>query len=239
MTSPLRPLTAKERKVMDFLHDFFVREATAPSFQEIREHFGFASLNSVQRYLKQLHRKGYIDLPGGNQKRALRLLQPPPSSQPIGLSESLTTEALCLPLLGKVAAGRPIEALAHNEFVEVPKDYISHPEKSFALKVQGQSMIEDGIFDGDTIFIQKQSIARNGETVVAIVDNEATVKKFYLHENTTKLIHRYPQIPPHLAQAPALVELRPANQQMVSMWFEPHQVEIQGIVTGLLRRFSL
>ena len=247
---PLAPLSSKEKKVLEFLHVFFAEQALIPSFQEIRQHFGFASLNSVQRYLKQLQRKGYIYAPGGNQKRALRLLTPPPAqmdlrpqSSPIeALPQPLQLAAaasVSLPLLGRVAAGKPLEALEHDEFVEIPGTYVNQPERSYALKVEGQSMVDDGIFEGDTLFVQKQSIARNGDTVIAMVENEATVKKFYLHDNPTKLIHRYPHIPPHFLQSPALVELRPANQQMESMWFEPHQIEIQGIVVGLLRKFNL
>lgn len=93
-------------------------------------------------------------------------------------------------------------------------------------------MIEDGILDGDIIFVQKQSYANNGETVVAMIDNQATVKRFYLHSKTKIDIHSNPQTHAH-----PQVELRPANSEMGSMWYPPQHVDIQGILVGLLRRF--
>lgn len=243
--SPLRPLTAKEKAVLEFLEAFLQTQGIAPSYQEIRKHFGFASLNSVQSYLKQLQNKGYIFIPGGNQKRAITLLHSsqafkkgvnpihsPNNQQPTtapffsyqhqkgALPKDIPlAESLSVPLLGRVAAGAPIEALEHNEFVDAPQSLIRNPDKSFALRVEGQSMIEDGILDGDIIFVQQQKHASNGDTIVALVESEATVKKFYLDKSQgTK------------------VELRPANSNMQSMWFRPEQIQIQGIVVGLLRK---
>lgn len=268
--SPL-PLSVKELRVLEFIEAFVEEKTVAPTFQEIKEHFGFASFNSVQRYLKQLQDKNYIHIPGGNQKRALQVLHSsksvsnllsavplaanptthPASIQPHkkGISRHhevsppqgpprLDSEvSLSLPLLGRVAAGSPIEAFTDNEFVDVPATLIRNPSKTFALIVQGQSMIEDGILDGDVIFVQKQSYANNGETVVAMVNNQATVKRFYLHRNgrDTKDIHSNPQSHAHPSEQQ--VELRPANSTMESMWHPPYHVDIQGIVVGLIRRF--
>jgi len=239
----LRPLTAKEKRVLEFIESFLLEQGIAPSFQEIKEHFGFASLNSVQRYLQQLQKKNYIFIPGGNQKRAITVLHsshrvpnvptttyPSPFTQPEKGIPSLTgAESLSLPLMGRVAAGRPIEAVEHNEFVSVPTHMIRYPDQTYALRVEGESMIEDGILDGDIIFVQKQDSARNGETVVAMVESQATVKKFYF-------IHSYPQSDTH-PEPSAKVELRPANSSMQSFWYAPDQVHIQGIVVGLLRKF--
>ncbi len=263
-----QPLSLKELKVLEFIEGFFEAQTVAPSFQEIKEHFGFASFNSVQRYLKQLQDKNYIYIPGGNQKRALQILHTSKSvsnllsdrmSGPAVLSTTQypfptqpkkeappksesppQVESLSLPLLGRVAAGVPIEAFTHNEFVDVPSTMIRNPMKTFALVVQGQSMVEDGILDGDVIFVQKQTYANNGETVVAMVNNQATVKRFYLHRKRPddSDVHRYPQ---SHAQNPQntdqQVELRPANSTMEPMWYPPYAVDIQGIVVGLLRRF--
>lgn len=264
-----KPLSLKELKVLEFIEGFLQEQTVAPSYQEIKDHFGFASFNSVQRYLKQLQDKNYIYIPGGNQKRALQVLHssksasnlladrmsgssvisttqypfptqskketPPKSESP------LQAESLSLPLLGRVAAGAPIEAFTYGEFVDVPAAMVRNPSKTFALIVQGQSMIEDGILDGDVIFVQKQTYANNGETVVAMVNNQATVKKFYLHRSSpsaTKDVHSYPQSLAHSTSPPEpQVELRPANSTMESMWFKPAVVDIQGIVVGLLRRF--
>lgn len=252
----LLPLTAKEKAVLEFIEGYLQEHGIAPSYQEIRIHFGLASFNSVQRYLQQLQNKKYIYVPGGNLKRAITVLRPsneiqsslnlgmvPRSninSHPIQIQQereaslsSLATESLSLPLLGRVAAGRPIEAMEHNEFVAVPAAMVRHPEKTYVLRVQGESMIEDGILNEDLIFVQRQEIAKNGDTVVAMVNNQATVKKFYLHnkKSDTPLIHKYPQSDTHL------VELRPANSQMKSLWYDPHLVHIQGLVVGLLRRY--
>ena len=265
----LRPLTVKEKKVLEFVENYLRHEGIAPSYREIKDHFGFASFNSVQRYLKQLQAKGYIHIPGGNQKRAITLLQssyavqtsmvemhstikslsqnnvvstnpfvaPPfpkeastvPSTQPLSGS-------LSLPLYGRVAAGIPIEALDHNEFVEVPPTMIRYPEKSFALKVEGESMIEDAILDGDTILVQEQQTASSGELVVAVVDNEATVKRIYFHKKSDHFFNNESQI---YSQFPDInsIELRPSNKTMSSLWYKPGEVKISGIVIGLLRQF--
>ena len=235
---PLPPLTPKEKVVLEFIENYFFSAGFSPSYQEIKDHFGLASFNSVQNYLKQLTNKGYIENPSG-QKRAIRLLRASSSVQKDLLSKKVSTttgshtakllqardEVLSLPLLGKVAAGQPIESLKFDEYVDVPPSMVRNPSKSFALKVQGESMINDGIFDDDIILIQKQDTAKNGEIVVATVEEEATVKRFYL------------RIPPDGDQSEAMVELRPANSNMKPMWYPADQVKIRGIVVGLIRKF--
>lgn len=252
----LLPLTAKEKAVLEFIEGYLQEHGIAPSYQEIRVHFKLASFNSVQRYLQQLQTKKYVFVPGGNSKRAITVLRSSneiqsslslgmvprsnTNSHPIQIQHereislpSLTAESLSLPLLGRVAAGRPLEATEHNEFISVPTAMIRHPEKTYALRVQGESMIEDGIFDEDLIFVQRQESAKNGDTVVAMVNNQATVKRFYLQSvnKADEVIHQYPQGSTHL------VELRPANSQMKSLWYDPNLVHIQGIVVGLLRQY--
>ena len=100
-------------------------------------------------------------------------------------------------------------------------------------------MVEDGIHDGDIIFVQKQTYANNGETVVAMVNNSATVKRFYLHqtESVEKDVHSNPQSHAHPPDPTKQVELRPANAAMESLWYPPYAIDIQGIVVGLIRRF--
>lgn len=262
-TELVLPLTAKEKAVLEFIEEYIEAHGISPSFNEIREHFGLASYNSVQRYLQQLQNKKYVYVPSGNHKRAITITRPtrrptspPPSSflahpkKETPLASGLE-ESLSLPLLGKVAAGLPIEAKEDNEFIQVPANWIRYPERTYALRVQGQSMIDEGILDGDVIFVQQQSIAPNGATVVAMVNNQATVKKFYLHNEggsdhedvnlhtdgvLEKVIHSYPQV--HTQNSLSCrVELRPANEHLSSMWFSPEQVQIQGIVVGLFRNF--
>lgn len=240
MKAPL-PLTEKERSVLEFIELQISDSGIAPSYQEIKDHFGFASFNSVQNYIKQLTQKGYL-LSSNNQKRSLQILQSPSaaqewvlaqkSSSPPRSSKSLKKvepeEAFySVPLLGKVAAGQPIEAFEHDTFVDVPPSLVRNPSKSFALKVEGQSMIEDGIFDGDIILVQKQQSASNGEIIVASIENESTVKRFFLSNKPNSKDK----------STDKWVELRPANSNMKSMWYSPDQVQIQGVVVGLVRKF--
>jgi repressor LexA len=133
------------------------------------------------------------------------------------------SEVLSLPLLGKVAAGRPLESFSHDEFIDVPSSLVKSANNTFALKVSGDSMIEDGIHDGDVILVQKQLTAINGQVVVASIENESTVKRYFLR--------------PHPEQKDRMVELRPANSTLNSMWYPPSEVNIQGILVGLIRRF--
>lgn len=270
-----KPLSPKEKTVLEFLEIYMREKGVSPTYQEICQHFGFASFNSVQRYLKQLEDKGYIQLPWANQKRAITLLQPASALQtalqnsvdewaprqtdfsddvqaPTALALNtktlhktgnvtpaiLTAENFSLPLLGRVAAGAPIEALEHDEFIDVPASLVRKPDRTYALRVQGQSMIDDGILDGDVILVQRQTTATNGEIVVAMVGEEATVKRFYFHRGGSTL--------PSAARAAIeerdlnperVLELRPANSTMSPMWFDPSEVQIRGVVVGLIRRF--
>lgn len=260
------PLSMKEKNVLEFLEQYMAGKGVSPSYQEICSHFGFASYNSVQRYLKQLESKGYIRLPWANQKRAITLLKPASSLQSSvgrgGMSgddssapESLhpaimPSESLSLPLLGRVAAGAPIEAVEHDEFIEVPSSLVRHADRTYALRVQGQSMIDDGILDGDVILVQRQNTAQNGEIVVAMVGEEATVKRFYAHRGAKNI----PQVAldalfERLGSGDGdsedsagrsidkMIELRPANSTMAPMWFDPSEIQLRGVVVGLIRRF--
>ena len=239
----LRPLTAKEKSVLEFIESYLQEKGIAPSYLEIKENFGLASFNSVQRYIQQLQNKNYIYVPGGNLKRAITVLhsaneiqssmsqgivprlnpnkRPNPTLSEKEAPSSLAMESLSLPLLGSVAAGRPIEALHHNEYVNVPANFVRYPKRTYALRVAGESMIEDGIFDGDLIFVQQQETAEQGDTVVAMVQQQATVKRYYRQVRDGE-----PQI-----------ELRPANSSMTSFWYSTDQVALQGIVVGLIRQY--
>ncbi len=260
------PLSLKEKGVLEFLEQYMAHKGVSPTYQEICSHFGFASYNSVQRYLKQLESKGYIRLPWANQKRAITLLHPAAALQksivsrggddsPTPVGDSLTPaimpiEALSLPLLGRVAAGAPIEAVEHDEFIEVPASLVRHADRTYALRVQGQSMIDDGILDGDVILVQRQNTAQNGEIVVAMVGEEATVKRFYAHrgaknipqEAINALFERMgfetdsdeDSAGPNIDK---MIELRPANSTMAPMWFDPSEIQLRGVVVGLIRRF--
>jgi repressor LexA len=200
-------LTERQQAVFDFLKDYRLRHRRSPSYEEIRQHFGFGSLNSVRKHLQQLERKGYIRTPWGNQKRAVQIVPEKMEEPP---------RAVKLPLLGTVAAGGPLEAAEIPENVEVPEGLLGRGEH-FALRARGDSMVEDGIFEGDLLLVQKRDNAERGQTVVALIDGEATVKRFY--------------------RLGAQIELRPANPKYEPIMLEEAQVLIRGVVVALLRRY--
>jgi len=197
-------LTKQQTRVYRYLETYLRRKGRPPSYQEIQDYFGFRSLNSVVKHLKQLERKGYLESPWGNQKRAFRLLP-------------LRTTAATIPFLGRVAAGAPIEAVEMTEAVEVPESLLAGGN-NFALQVQGESMVDEGIRDGDMLIIRKQDHADNGQTVVAQIEGEATIKKFY--------------------QRDGRVELRPANEELKPLVVPAEKVEIIGVVVGLVRHYK-
>ena len=196
-------LTEKQQAVYAFIRQYMENTDRAPSYDEIRRYFGFASFQSVQKHLKQLERKGFLRMPGKNQKRAMTLA-------------ALGGKTILLPLSGVVAAGLPLEAVEEPEAVSVPEDMLGSGDY-FALRVRGQSMIEEGIFDGDTIVVRSQARAENGQTVVALVDGDATVKKYYRWQDG--------------------VELRPGNPEMDSIFVREGEFRIRGVVVGLMRKY--
>ncbi len=156
-------LTPKQRAVLQYLKDYRREHGMPPSYDEIRREFGFASLNSARKHLLQLHRKGFIRSPWKNQKRALEIVDPDEAPR-----------AVRLRLLGSVAAGRPVLALDRVETVEVPQSLVRNGEH-FALRVQDDSMAEDGIVDGDLLVLQRREDAETGQRVIALGDGEAVV----------------------------------------------------------------
>jgi len=196
-------LTPAQQRVYNFIRNFIAVHGHAPSYEEIRRTLGFKSLNAVSKHLKRLEERGYLKSPWNNRKRAFELLP-------------LRTATASIPCLGTVAAGTPIEAVETPESIEVPESFLRNGQ-NFALRVQGDSMIEEGIRENDIIIISRQPRADNGQTVVALIRGEATVKKFY---------QRGPE-----------VELRPANSAMQPLLVPADQVEIVGVVVGLLRHY--
>jgi len=199
-------LTHRQKEIYAFLKDYIQRHGVAPTYEEIRRHFGFRSYNAVFKHLKQLEARGYLTSRWKNKKQAFSLKEP--------AQTSIATSPL--PLLGQVAAGEPIEALEDRDTIEVPESFLGTGEH-FALRVRGDSMIGDGIHDGDLILLRKQEGAENGQTVVALIDGEATVKRFY--------------------RKGASVELHPANASMKPLVVEAEKVTVQGVVVGLIRKY--
>ena len=197
-------LTERQRQIYRFIRDTIARKGVAPSYDEIRRQAGFASYNSVQKQLKRLVEKGFIKTPWGNRKRALVLADPPAT-------------AAVVPLLGRVAAGRPIEAIATPETVEVP-EMLLRGDDNFALRVVGDSMVDEGIRDGDIVIVKRQRQAEPGQTVVALIGDDATIKQYH--------------------RRGARIELRPANARMSPILVDEGDIQIQGIVVGLIRKFG-
>jgi len=200
-------LTHRQKEVYAFLKTYIQEHRTAPTYDEIRRHFGFRSYNAVFKHLRQLEARGYLKAGRKNHKQAFRL------RDPMATAATLAP----IPLLGRVAAGLPIEALEDRDTVEVPESFLGTGEH-FALRVHGESMVEDGIHDGDLIIVRQQDRAENGQTVVALIDGEATVKRFYQRGPT--------------------VELHPANPQMKPLAVDARRVTIRGVVVGLIRKYA-
>lgn len=195
-------LTRKQKEVYDYICAYLEEHEVSPTQAEIQEYFGFKSLGSVQDYIKYLINAGVLK----NDPNAVRGLVPAEQAEP----------SIDIPMLGTVAAGLPIEVIERAETVAVPKSMIRQGTH-FALTVRGQSMIEDGILEGDVIIIKKQSTANNGDTVVATVDHEATVKRFQ-----KKAKH---------------IELIPANSSMKPIIVKDEDFQIKGILVGLIRQY--
>jgi len=201
------PLTKRQSEILNYLQTHIREHGYAPSFEEIAEHFGFQSLATVHEHLTNLQRKGYIQR-AHNESRAIEVL--PPKGQ------AVATE---IPLLGLVAAGTPIESLMHQESIAVPDSLLPRRGPNYALKVQGTSMIDEHIMDGDFVVVHGTQSAENGEMVIALVNGaEATVKRFYREPG-------------------GWVRLQPANENMQPMRFQESEIFIQGTVVGVIRKY--
>src|SRR6187455_3279694 len=161
------PLTKRQREILDYLNDFIQQHGYAPSLEEIGRRFGLSSLATVHKHLTNLQDKGFIKR-AANRSRALELV-------PSGMA----VRAVELPLLGRVAAGSPIEAISSSETVFVPEDMVGRRD-TYVLQVKGDSMIDEQIRDGDYVIVEDRKQARDGEMVIALLDGESvTLKKLY------------------------------------------------------------
>ena len=201
------PLTKRQKEILDYIGSFINSQGYAPSFEEIAESFGYSSLATVHEHLSNLERKGYLRK-SYNESRSLELTLPDAGAPSVEL-----------PLLGTVAAGLPIEAIVEQETLAVPPDMVSRRTDNYVLRVEGNSMIEEQIRDGDYIVVQAQEQAEDGQMVVALVaDEAATVKKLY----------REPS---------GQVRLQPANPTLEPIFVDPGEVWVQGIVVGVIRKY--
>tara|TARA_R110002072_G_scaffold64203_6_gene159806 strand:- start:18065 stop:18685 length:621 start_codon:yes stop_codon:yes gene_type:complete len=204
-------ITKKQKQVLDYISSYTDDYGYAPTQNEIKEHFGLKSLGSVQRYIKYLTDAGYL-VADQHARRGLLVA----GKQ----NQSDDTQEFEIPLLGAVAAGNPIEAIENpSEMLAIPPDLLKKGGQMFALTVEGDSMIEDGILEGDYVIIKGQNTAKNGETVVAVIDGEATLKKYIPKKNK--------------------IELHPANHRLKPIIVGPDQEDFKlvGVLVGLIRQY--
>ena len=179
-----RSLSPKLEKFLNFIRHFTLVNEQSPSYEEIMVSLGFNSLGTVNWYVKTLEEQGYLSrTKGPNGKRALILNH----------IEHTTTTNARLPLMGLIAAGEPIEALEDTEMIDVPSSLL-HPNH-YVLKVKGDSMIDENIYDGDYIVAKKTNIARSGQIVVALINGEATLKCYIPRSDSIELHPRNPDFP--------------------------------------------
>jgi SOS regulatory protein LexA len=194
-------LTKRQKQILDYIKKFIKDKNYSPSFEEIRRHFRFVSKSTVHHHIETLKEKGCL-----NRARTIELSKDEKSS---GLVE--------ITLLGTIAAGQPIEAIENPETITIPSSELGRYNNYYALRVEGNSMIDDGIYDGDIVVIKQQSTADNGQTVVAIInDNEATLKKIYREKDRFRL--------------------QPANPTLFPIY--PKELEVRGAVVKIIRNFE-
>jgi len=204
-------LTKRQKEVLDYLVAFETKHGYAPSFEEIGKGMKLTSLATVHKHITTLEKKGFIRR-GYNQSRSIEILQLPKSVK----DQVLERKVQELPLVGRIAAGRPLEAVEERETLSLGD--FAHGGNSFALQVKGTSMIEDHIMDGDFVVCEQTQVANSGEIVVALINEEATLKRFY-------------------REGPGKIRLQPANSEMAPIIVPANEVKIQGRVIGVLRKY--
>ena len=204
-------LTKRQKEVLDFLVKFHNGHGYSPSFEEIAEGLDLSSLATVHKHLQTLERKGFIRR-GYNQSRSLEI-----TSLPQPVQAEVARHATELPLLGRIAAGQPVEAFPNPETINLAD--FARSETSFVLQVKGDSMVEDHILDGDYVICEKTERANNGEIVVALVGGE---------ETTLKRLYR---------EGPNKIRLQPANSAMKPITVSARDVQVQGRVISVLRKY--
>ena len=200
-------LTKKQTEILAYIRGYIADNGYAPSYREIADHFGLSSPATVHQHVKTLTEKGVIAVGDEGEARSIELVQEMPTDR----------FAIVLPLAGLITAGAPIEAVEENETMAVPSSFVVDGTNSYVLRVKGRSMIEDGIYDGDFVVVERNPSPKNGEVVVALLDNAyATLKRFYREPNR--------------------IRLQPANSTMDPIFVK--DCIIQGVVRAVIRKFQ-
>lgn len=198
-------LTKRQKQIIDFINDFTEENGYAPSYREIGQHFGLSSTATIAEHIQNLQQNGYLKT-DPNEARSIEVI------------DEEKTAAIFLSLAGLITAGQPIEAVENKEKIAIPVDFVKDEGKSYVLKVKGDSMIEEGIYDGDYVVVEENPSPRNGQVVVALLDNAyATLKKFYKEANR--------------------IRLQPANSTMKPIYAK--NVLVQGIVRAVIRKYAI
>jgi repressor LexA len=198
-------LTPRQKEILDFIRAYRQKRGLSPTQREICEEFGYSSFGTLQKHIKLLLEKGVL-VRDWNKRRSLVLAE---ENKPAGAVE--------IPLVGRIAAGQPIEPEPEGETVAVP-DVLTRKGQNYVLRVNGSSMIDDGIHDGDFVVVNKREKASNGEMVAALLNGEATLKRFY-------------------READGRIRLQPANERMSPIWVSEGDLKVQGVVVGLMRKY--
>lgn len=199
-------LTKRQRQILDYITEFTDKQGFAPTFREIGQHFKLSSPATIHAHIQTLKTKGLLKS-SHNLARSLEVVP----------TEASWSKGLELPLVGIITAGEPIEAIEEKETIAVPADFVTDIANSYVLLVKGDSMIEDGILDGDYVIVERNPSPRNGDIVVALLNNAyATLKKFYREQKR--------------------IRLQPANSQMKPIYLSDPL--IQGVVKGVIRKFA-
>jgi repressor LexA len=206
-------LTRRQKEVMDFLSTFIEKHGYSPSYEEIANGLGLASLATVHKHVQALEAKQYLRR-SYNHSRSLEIGERYLNQEK---ARKAGAGGSTIPLLGRIAAGSPVEAIVNPETLQF-SDFVGS-ENTFALQVRGESMIEDHICNGDFVLVESTPGVKNGEIVVAVVDgSEATLKRYY-------------------AEADGRVRLQPANSSMAPIFVDPANLQIQGRVLAVMRKY--
>jgi repressor LexA len=200
-------LTRRQAEILAFITQFTEVNGYAPTLQEVGKKFGLSSVATVHKHISNLVDKDYLRRSRRNSSRDLEVVD----------QRADHSEMVRIPLLGTVAAGLPIEALAEHEEIVLPEEWLGRG-RTFALRVRGDSMIDEQIRNGDTVVVESREMARNGETVIALVDGDSVTVKQYHREGS-------------------MIRLQPANSEVPVLLLPEERVQVQGVVIGVLRRF--
>jgi len=206
----VKGLTKRQREIVDYIHEFISNNRYSPSYREIGEHFGFTSLGSVYKHVNTLKRKGALLTQSKVSRSVIPTTQEPQNS---------AKDSVEIPFIGNIAAGTPIQTFSQTKLVVVPRSVVNNPEKTYALRAQGDSLHEEMIADGDLLLVEVRQQAHPGETVVALINgHDIIVKKYYPEGDYVHLLgahaHHHPII------------------------LREEDIQIQGVLIGLVRTFG-